>query len=141
MPRPSNGYAFFTAQLRFAARKVDRSAPAVDHVMEGLSDIADQIDAHGGFRLDPAQVPGVARGLAGVAGFLQQHILAEVIADKNIVGERQVRWTIDTAMALMTTLMTRAQMQTTDATLDRVGEQADKMDFDFTMPAAPNFPP
>jgi membrane-bound lytic murein transglycosylase MltF len=51
-----------------------------------------------------------ARALAGVAGFLQQHILPEVSAAKHLVGEVQTRWAIDTSMSLMANLLAHADM-------------------------------
>lgn len=103
-------YGFFTAQLRFAASKTERATADIDVMMDVLSDIADQIDADGSFTVDAKNMRIGARALAGVAGFLQQHILPEVIAAKNNLGERQVRWTIETSMALMATMMTHAEM-------------------------------
>jgi len=103
-------YGFFTAQLRFAASKTERATADIDVMMDVLSDIADQIDAHESFTVDAKNMRIGARALAGVAGFLQQHILPEVIAAKNNLGERQVRWTIETSMALMATMITHAEM-------------------------------
>ena len=103
-------YDFFTAQLRFAVSKTERTTTDIDAMMDVLSDIADQIDAHESFNADAQNMRIGARALAGVAGFLQQHILPEVIAAKNNLGEQQVRWTIETSMALMATMMTHAEM-------------------------------
>jgi len=103
-------YGFFSAQLRFAASKTERATADIDVMMDVLSDIADQIDAHESFTVDAKNMRIGARALAGVAGFLQQHILPEAIAAKNNLGERQVRWTIETSMALMATMMTHAEM-------------------------------
>ena len=105
-----NRYDFFTAQLRFAASKTERITPNIDAMMDVLLSFADQIDADETFTVDAQNMRLGARALAGVAGFLQQHILPEVIAAKNNVGERQVRWTIETSMALMATMMTHAEM-------------------------------
>jgi len=103
-------YDFFTAQLRFAASKTDRVNTDIDVMMDVLSDIADQIDAQESFNVDAQNMRIGARALAGVAGFLQQHILPEVVAAKNNLGEQHVRWTIETSMALMATMMTHAEM-------------------------------
>ena len=103
-------YDFFTAQLRFAAARTDRTIADIDEKMNVLCNIADQIDADKNFTIDAQNMRIGARALAGVAGFLQQHILPEVIAAKNNFGERQVRWTIETSMALMATMMTHAEM-------------------------------
>ena len=119
-------YLFFTAQLRFAASKTERATTDIDVMMDALSDIADQIDADESFTVDAQNMRIGARALAGVAGFLQQHILPEAIAAKNNLGERQVRWTIETSMALMATMMTHAEMTFDQETLK------------LTLPAAPN---
>ncbi|HEY9079612.1 hypothetical protein [Magnetovibrio sp.] len=103
-------YDFFTAQLRFAATKTERVSSEIDDMMQVLTSIAKQIDDREMFVVDARNVRLGARALAGVAGFLQQHILPEVVAAKNNVGERQVRWTIETAMSLMATMMTHAEM-------------------------------
>jgi len=103
-------YIFFTAQLRFAASKTERATTDIDVMMDVLSDIAAQIDADESFTVNAQNMRIGARALAGVAGFLQQHILPEAIAAKNNLGERQVRWTIETSMALMATMMTHAEM-------------------------------
>jgi len=104
-----NQYSFFTAQLRFVASKTERTTPAIDEQMDALSSIADHIDRRGCFDVDANHVRIGARALAGVAGFLQQHILPEVITSNNDVGEKQVRWTIDTCMSLMATMMVHAE--------------------------------
>lgn len=118
-------YTFFTAQLRFAASKTERTNADVDHMMNVLSSIADQIDADEKFHVEAADLRIGARALAGVAGFLQQHILPEVVAAQNSLGETQVRWTIDTSMSLMATMMTHAEM-----TNDEEG-------LELTLPAPP----
>ena len=52
-----------------------------------------------------------ARALAGFAGFLQQSILPEAVAHANSSGERQIRWSVDTAMEVVSTLLARAALQ------------------------------
>ena len=103
-------YDFFTAQLRFVAAKTETGDDNVHDMMRVLSGVADQIDASESIHVDAKNVRVCARALAGIAGFLQQHILPEVVAAKNFVGEKQVRWTIDTSMSLMATMMTHAEM-------------------------------
>ena len=102
-------YNFFTAQLRFAVSKTERTTAVIDEQMNVLSSIADDVDRCGRFSVDANHVRIGARALAGVAGFLQQHILPEVIAARNIIGEKQVRWTIDTCMSLMAAMMVHAE--------------------------------
>ncbi|OEJ65685.1 hypothetical protein [Magnetovibrio blakemorei] len=105
-----NAYSFFTAQLRFVAAKTHRENDDIDQMMNVLHSIADQIDEGETFQLEANRIRLGARALAGVAGFLQQHILPEVISQKNMNGEKQIRWTIDTSMSLMAKMMTHAEM-------------------------------
>ncbi|MBL4616033.1 MAG: hypothetical protein JKY27_14340 [Magnetovibrio sp.] len=105
-----NDYEFFTAQLRFAASKTDRTTDDIDQMMQQLASIAQQIDRDNSFHVEAKDMRIGARALAGVAGFLQQRILPEVVAAKNNVGEQQVRWTINTAMSLMATMTSHAEM-------------------------------
>lgn len=106
-----NEYAFFTSQLRFVARKTDRESKDVDAMMSSLERIADKIDTGVNyFFVEKNDLRTTARALAGVAGFLQQHILPEIIADNNARGEAQVRWTIDGCMAMMANMMTFAEL-------------------------------
>lgn len=105
-----NPYHFYTAQLRFVAAKTHPENDDIEQMMSLLMSIADQIDEEGRFHLEANRVRSGARALAGVAGFLQQHILPEVILQKNLNGEKQVRWTIDTSMSLMAQMMTHVEM-------------------------------
>ncbi|MEG3618877.1 hypothetical protein V5T82_10465 [Magnetovibrio sp. PR-2] len=121
-----NPYAFYAAQLRFAASKTERSDADISHMMDQLQTIADQIDEGASFKVKAASLRAAARALAGVSGFLQKQILPEVIAAGNATGEAQVRWTIDTSMSLMATMMTHAEMTN------------DQEDLELTLPDAPD---
>jgi hypothetical protein len=110
-------YEFFVAHLRFVAGKMDRSTPEIAAMAAGLTQVADDIEETGRLTVAGDQLRVTARGLAGLAGFLQDRILPEAVAARNKAGERQVRWVIDTSMALMATLMTRAE---TEASLEPV---------------------
>ena len=94
-------YGFFAAHLRFIAAKTPASAPEIAAMMEALKEIADEVETSDRFTLPAGRLESAARGLAGLAGFLQQQILPEVVAAKNDRGEREVRWVIDTAMSMM----------------------------------------
>lgn len=115
-----NDYDFFTAQLRFAATKTERNSDDIDQMMKVLLSIATQIDADSSFHVEAANLRVGARALAGIAGFLQQHILPETVCAKNKIAEQQVRWTIDTAMSLMAMMTTHAEM-----THDKAGLKLD----------------
>lgn len=106
-----NGYEFFIAQLRFVAKRTERESDDVSRMMDALERAADQIARDGdGFFVEAADLRITARALAGVAGFMQQHILPEVVAAKNALGERQVRWTIETCMSAMADMTTHAEL-------------------------------
>ena len=102
-------YSFFTAHLRFVANKAEPLTPDAAIMMEALMRIADEIERMGHFSIEYDQVRYTGRALAGVAGFLQQHILPEVVAAKNDLGESQVRWVIDTSMSMLATLTVHAE--------------------------------
>ena len=103
-------YGFYVAHLRFIAGKTDASDPEVASMVAELARIADAIEAGGEIDVPVDKLRVAARGLAGVAGFLQEQILPEVVAAGNAAGERQVRWVIDTSMRMMTRLTTRAEL-------------------------------
>lgn len=116
-------YDFFTAQLRFVANRTERESDDVACMMDELLRIADVIEIGSGtFFVTASNLRIAARALAGVAGFMQQHILPEVIAAGNAAGEKQVRWTVETCMAMMAQLTTHAELT------------KDAQDLDVTLP-------
>ena len=104
-----SSYRFFTAHLRFVANKAEPLTTDAAIMIEALIRIADEIERVGHFTIEYDQVRYTGRALAGVAGFLQQHILPEVVAAKNNFGESQVRWVIDTSMSMLSTLTVHAE--------------------------------
>jgi len=102
-------YDFYVAQLRFVVARTQCDTPDLVEMMAALEDFADQVNASSSFdlQLDRCRITG--RALAGVAGFLQQHILPETIAAGNQIAERQVRWVIDTSMGLTAALTVHAE--------------------------------
>ena len=101
-------YGFFVAQLRFVAAKTARETPEVEAMMGMLERIAEDVETTDGIYVDVEDLHSASRALAGLAGFLQQHILPEAVAAKHELGERQVRWVIDTSMELMAALTVHA---------------------------------
>ncbi|MFC1673450.1 hypothetical protein ACFL12_04780 [Pseudomonadota bacterium] len=96
-------------------------------MMSLLLDIADQIDAGtDNFHIVAKDLRTAARALAGVAGFLQEHILPEAVGVGNKAAEVQVRWTIDSSMAMMAKLTTHAELT------------KDAEDLDVTLPPPPS---
>ncbi|NQW01331.1 MAG: hypothetical protein HQ483_16625 [Rhodospirillales bacterium] len=104
-------YDFYVAHIRFVAGKTARETAVVAQMMDKLMELADQIESGQAIDVASADARLAGRALAGVAGFLQQHILPEVIAAGSALAESQVRWVIDTSMALMATLMVHAEKQ------------------------------
>jgi len=118
VPKQTSEYNFFISHLRFVAKKTQASTPDVDAMMAALLRIADEIENTGRFRVEYEHARYAGRALAGVAGFLQQHILPEVIAAKNDLGERQVRWVIDTSMSMLATLTMHAETVENDESFE-----------------------
>lgn len=102
-------YGFYAAHLRFVARTTQRVTPEVAAMMEELGAVADQVADGYSFTVPAGRLRVTARALAGVAGFLQQHILPEAVAAGNAVGEAQVRWVIDTSMEAVANLTVHAE--------------------------------
>lgn len=113
-------YAFYAAQLRFIARTTDRSQAEVAAMMDDLERVAGAVEAGPTYTVPADRLRTTARALAGVSGFLQQHILPETVAAENRVGEAQVRWVIDTSMEAMSMLMAHAELTAdgADRTID-----------------------
>lgn len=103
--------------LRFFARKTDRTDPDVGAMMAMLDGLAHQLETQGTMTIERADLPAAGRALAGVAGFLQQHILPEAVANGHAPIEAQVRWTIDSLMDMMTQCMTHAEIAKDDGAL------------------------
>ncbi|HEY9163710.1 MAG TPA: hypothetical protein VIN57_03780 [Magnetovibrio sp.] len=104
-------YDFYIAQLRFVVNRTERESEEVACMMDALGAIIDALEGGDENFFVPAfRLRSTARALAGVAGFMQQHILPEVVAAQNGVGEKQVRWTIETCMTWMANLMTHAEL-------------------------------
>ena len=102
-------YNFYAGYLRFAANKTERETPEITEMMAELERIAEILESGNSFIVKDRKLRLTARTLAGVAGFLQQHILPEVIAAENEIGEAQTRWVIDTSMEVMANLMAHAE--------------------------------
>jgi len=114
-------YDFFSAQLRFIANKTDREPGDVADKLDALEKVIQEIDSGANaFYVPASDLRVTARALAGVAGFLQQHILPEAVAAGHLAGEAQIRWTIETCMTSMANLMSRAELDKDDLGLDVV---------------------
>ncbi len=110
-------YDFYAGFLRFVAGKTECETPEIEAMMSELLRIADQVEAGSDISVKGKNLKITARALAGVAGFLQQHILPEIAAAGNKTGEDQIRWVIDNSMEMMATMLTRAELSDDDENL------------------------
>jgi hypothetical protein len=105
-----SSHAFYAATLRFVALRSERHDDRVTAMMVVLDDIAGQLERGDAFTIRAGDLRLAARALAGVAGFLQQHILPEAVAAGNAAGETQIRWVIDRSMECVSELTTHAEL-------------------------------
>ena len=99
------GYDFYAGIIRFVVRTSARIDPKVASMMECLDSVAAAIETSDRFEVPLDKRDLYARALAGVAGFLQDRILPETIADNNKKAETQIRWAVDTSFASMSILL------------------------------------
>jgi len=104
-------YDFFISHLRFVANRTERSSSEITEMMDALVDFADAVERSPEFDVAADQTAVTGRALAGLAGFLQQHILPEVVNAGNSAAEKQVRWVIDTSMGLTATLTVHGETE------------------------------
>ena len=105
-----NNYNFYAGYLHFVAKNTKVDSPEIQNMMAELIYIAKILENDATFTVVQNKLRVTARALAGVAGFLQQHILPEILEAKNVLGELQTRWVIDTSMSLMSNLMVHAEL-------------------------------
>ena len=105
-----SNYNFYAGYLRFVAQNTTADTPEIRDMMAELGYIANILEQEVTFTVEQNKLHITARALAGVAGFLQQHILPEIIDAKNFSGEREVRWVIDASMTVMSNLMVHAEL-------------------------------
>ena len=105
-----SNYNFYAGYLRFVAQNTTADTTEIRDMMAELGNIANILEQEVTFTVEQNKLHITARALAGVAGFLQQHILPEIIDAKNFSGEREVRWVIDASMTVMSNLMVHAEL-------------------------------
>ncbi len=105
---PSTDFILFAAMLRYVAGRTERGDSRIDAMMDLLTMAAAGIEAGGAFHMPADRLELGARAFAGVAAFLQKQILPEAINEGNAAGERQIRWAVDSAMAVVNTLLSGA---------------------------------
>ena len=103
-------YNFYAGYLNFVAKSTTPDTYEIQDMMEELSCIAKLLENDSTFPVAQNKLKITARALAGMAGFLQQHILPEITEAKNISGELQIRWVIDTSMNIMSNLLVHAEL-------------------------------
>lgn len=101
-------FTLFAAMLRYVAGKTERGDPRIEAMMDLLGMAATGIETSGAFLVPADRLELGARAFAGVAAFLQKQILPEAVSEGNAAGERQIRWAVDSAMAVVNTLLSRA---------------------------------
>jgi hypothetical protein len=104
-------YNFYAGYLRFVAENTTPDSPEIQDMMAELNYIAKILENNTMFTVEKNKLLMTSRALAGVAGFLQQQILPEIIEAGNTSGEIQIRWVINTSMNIMSNLMVHAELK------------------------------
>lgn len=100
--------------LRFVAAKTASSGmddPRAEAMMAELRQAADAADAGRPVAVAADRLELAARAFAGFAAFIQKQILPEAVAYANAQAESQLRWAVDAAMAMVSTLLARAALE------------------------------
>lgn len=108
--RSMENYKFYVNYLRFIAQKLDKTGSEFKSITSELNKLADKLDQNEDLVIEANSIRIMARALAGFSGFLQEHILPEVVAANNQYGEKELRWIIDTSMELMAKLISHAEI-------------------------------
>ena len=103
-------YNFYAGYLRFVAENTTPDTLEIQDMMAELNYIAKILENNSTFTVEQNKLRITSRALAGVAGFLQQHILPEIIEAENTSGEIQIRWVIDASMNIMSNLIVHAEL-------------------------------
>jgi hypothetical protein len=115
-------HSFFAALLRFVAAKTASAGiddSRTQSLVAELYAAAEAVDAGTVITVASDRLELAARAFAGFAAFLQKQILPEAVAHGHAPAEAQLRWAVDTAMAMVSTLLTRAALEERGAvTLD-----------------------
>eukprot|EP00998_Keelungia_sp_KM082_P008706 NODE_4892_length_742_cov_1.243902_g4869_i0.p1 GENE.NODE_4892_length_742_cov_1.243902_g4869_i0~~NODE_4892_length_742_cov_1.243902_g4869_i0.p1 ORF type:complete len:131 (+),score=20.44 NODE_4892_length_742_cov_1.243902_g4869_i0:181-573(+) len=122
----SSDYGFYAGILRFVAKKTETDDREIRIMMGHLSGIADAIAQSGRFMIERDNCESAARAFAGVAKFLQERILPEALAAGNEGAVNQLKWTIETSLALGSELVKRIALEEY--------EGQDKFTFDLPLP-------
>jgi len=104
--------AFFAAMLDFVAAKPAGDDARAAAMMAILGRAAETSRTDGAITVANAELELAARAFAGFAALLQKQILPEAVAHGHTETEAQIRWSVDTAMDLVNTLLKAAAAQT-----------------------------
>ena len=107
-------HSFFSALLRFVATKTAQAGmddPRTQAMVAELHAAAEAVEARTHITVVSERLELAARAFAGFAAFLQKQILPEAVAHGHGPAEAQLRWAVDTAMAMVSTLLTRAALE------------------------------
>lgn len=131
-------YDFYAGFLKYIGDITERETPEVSDMLDELLRLAAELRMTGKMTVEQEKLSIAARGMAGLAGFLQEQILPEVVASQNEKGEKQVRWVIDTSMEVMTDLMSQAELiiQNNDEAQDTAET---KQPFVISLPEPPSY--
>ena len=107
-------HSFFSALLRFVATKTAQAGmddPRTQAMVAELHAAAEAVEARTNITVVSERLELAARAFAGFAAFLQKQILPEAVAHGHGLAEAQLRWAVDTAMAIVSTLLARAALE------------------------------
>ncbi|WP_417811161.1 hypothetical protein [Thalassospira alkalitolerans] len=126
----SSDYGFYAGILRFVAKKTESDDREIRVMMGHLSGIATAIEHSGRFVVERGNCESAARAFAGVAKFLQERILPEALSAGNEGAVDQLKWAIETSLALGSELVKRIALE----------EYKGENKFTFDLPKAPTNP-
>ena len=107
----ASDYGFYAGILRFVAKKTETEDREIRIMMGHLAGIADAIEQTGRFMVERDNCESAARAFAGVAKFLQERILPEALAAGNEGAVNQLKWAIETSLALGSELVKRIALE------------------------------
>ena len=103
--------SFFAAMLRFVATKTEASGPGDPRTQAMMAELrlaAAAVEAGSPVTVTADRLELAGRAFAGFAGFLQKQILPEAVALGHGQAEAQLRWAVDAAMAMASSVLAGA---------------------------------
>jgi folylpolyglutamate synthase/dihydropteroate synthase len=93
-------YSGFAAMIRFVVSKTTPTDKAMGQMLDLLRSVSVDIETTGKFDVSRVNAEPAARGLAGIAKFLQEHILPEALHVQDEDAIEQVKYAIEGSLAL-----------------------------------------